>query len=155
MNQLKIPVFHQKKNDYACGPCCIKMVSDYFEKSIDYREIVKLTMNGKSKRKRGTSFHEMTTTIKKIGLKYKKIQGGIEKFDDVFKRRNPMILRCIMQDDEGRCPHYIVVTGKDKEYLYVSDPHPKGLKKVKISSFEKRRQRLNWGNKRWGIEVYE
>jgi len=65
-----------------------------------------------------------------------------------------------MTDEDGeRYKHYVVIRGQDdkgknKEYFYINDPCNGKPGKIEKKIFMARAQKLNWGDKQWGIEVY-
>jgi predicted double-glycine peptidase len=156
---IKVPYWSQDEEEYTCGPICIRMAVSYLRgKRLNEREylhIVDLTMNGNPKDRNGTSELKLKQAIKEQGFTYKTIYG--EK--DILKaieRKHPVIARCWMTDEyEDRYKHYIVITGQDDNYYYINDPYAGRPGKILKNIFISRAQKLNWGYKQWGIEVYE
>lgn len=112
-------------------------------------------MNGDPKKASGTSKQKLKQSLKEWGFKFKTIYGekGIVK---TLKRKKPVIVRCWMTDEDGeRYKHYIVVTGRDDKYFYINDPCNGRPGKIQKKVFMARAQKLNWGDKQWGIEVYK
>ena len=155
---LKVPYWSQDEEEYTCGPICIRMVLSYLRgerlPKREYLLILNSTMNGNPKKKSGTSKLKLKQSIKERDYKYKTIHGekGILK---TLERKHPVIVRCWMTDEDGeRYKHYIVVTGGDDKYFYINDPCNGKPGKILRKIFIARAQKLNWGDKQWGIEVY-
>jgi len=157
---LKIPYWSQNKKEYTCGPICIRMVLSFLEgkrlNKTEYIHLLKLTMNGNPKKRSGTSKLKLKQAIKERRCKYRGIYGekGISK---ALERKHPIIVHCWMRDEDGkRYPHYVVIRGQDhKEYLFINDPCNGNPGRIQKDIFMARGQKLNWGNKQWGIEVYK
>lgn len=154
---LKVPYWSQDEEEYTCGPICIRMVLSYLRgeklNKREYLHIRDLTMNGNPQKKSGTSKPKLKQAIKEQGFKYKTIYGekGIAK---ALERKHPVIVRCWLTDeDRERYKHYIVVTGRDDKYFYINDPCNGNPGKIQKKIFMARAQKLNWGDKQWGIEV--
>lgn len=156
---LKVPYWSQDKNHYTCGPICIRMVLSYLKgkrlSKKEYLQILESTMNGDPTKESGTSKLKLKEAIKEQGFKYRTIykEKGIEKS---LERKHPVIVRCWMRDEDGDpYPHYIVLRGQDnKDNFYINDPCNGKPGKIQKKTFMKRAQKLNWGDKQWGIEVY-
>ncbi len=156
---LRVPYFPQKKSHYTCGPVCIRMVLSFLEKKKlsekKYTEILELTMNSNPKYIFGTAKKTMRLATKRLGYKYKNIYGEKGLFGSL-SRKNPIIVKCWMNDEyDDRYEHYIVITGVDDKYFYINDPYAGKPGRVLKTTFLARAQKLNWGIKKWGMEVYK
>jgi len=157
---LKVPYWSQDENHYTCGPICLRMVLSYLKgkrlNKKEYLRILDLTMNGDPTKESGTSKLKLKRAIKERDCKYRTIYGekGIAK---ALERKHPVIIYCRMTDEDGeRYKHYIVVTGRDdKDNFYINDPCNGKPGKIQKKIFMKRAQKLNWGDKQRGIEVYK
>jgi predicted double-glycine peptidase len=168
--ELKPPVPHylQGADDYACGPVCICIALDYLltkarKPKLDYKDIKKIeemTMNGKTWSSSGTSPDRLKYAIRRMGFGCRQIGGNTdeareENLRQSLSRSNPAILGCMAKLGTDRYRHYIVLIGIDDKYIYIRDPYPEGRpSKVRIIEFLKNGNPTNWGNNRWGIEVY-
>jgi predicted double-glycine peptidase len=158
-NILKVPYWSQDEEEYTCGPLCIRMALSYLRgrrlNEREYLQLLDLTMNGNPKDRNGTSELKLKQAIKEQCFTYKTIYGekGILK---AIERKHPVIVSCWMTDEHGdRYRHYIVVTGRDDKYFYINDPYGGRPGKILKKIFLSRAQKLNWGYKQWGIEVYK
>lgn len=157
--RLKVPHLSQKMHHFNCGPICLSMVLSFFKKSKitreKYEEILLMTMRGNPELSCGTAPQTMKSAVIELGLKYRNIHG-IEQLTLALKRKHPVIVRCLIRDEyDDPYRHYIVVCGKDDSNLFINDPYVQKPGKVKIRQFMARAQKLNWGNKKWGMAVYE
>ena len=156
--RLKVPYWKQDRDHYTCGPICIRMVSSYFEGRLlnkkEYTEILEVAMDGNPERCRGTSRKEMTKALHMQRLDYRDIYG-MKALEKAIIKKHPVIVRCLMHDGNRTFKHYIVITGKDEYYLYINDPYVGKPGKIQKKIFLKRAQKLNWGNKKWGIEIFK
>lgn len=67
-----------------------------------------------------------------------------------------MILTCIEDFRHyGRTGHYVVLTGIDKDFIYINDPYPGKDSQIALACFLKNGQPLCWGNLKWGIILRE
>jgi predicted double-glycine peptidase len=156
--RLKVPYWKQDRDHYTCGPICVRMVSSYFEGRLlnkrEYAKILEVTMNGNPKRCRGTSGQEMGKALHMRCLNYRTIYG-IKALEKAIVRNHPVIVRCLMHDGNLTFKHYIVIIGKDEHYLYINDSYAGKPGKIQKKIFLKRAQKMNWGNKKWGIEIFK
>ncbi len=112
---LRIPYIKQDlKGDNAhCGPCCIKMIADYFNcinpKTGKLYTIQSLVAKAQVCRKNGTTFNDMKRLIKEIGLRYRLIPAK-----SLPKTKNPVIA-CV-GGYSGFSYHYVVIRGFDSNY---------------------------------------
>jgi hypothetical protein len=67
-----------------------------------------------------------------------------------------VILTCIEDFGHyGRIGHYVVLTGIDKDFIYINDPYPGKDSQIALACFLKNGQPLCWGNLKWGIILRE
>ncbi|MBM4141938.1 MAG: hypothetical protein FJ242_10765 [Nitrospira sp.] len=157
---LKVPYWSQDEEEYTCGPICIRMALSFLEgkrlSKKEYLRILDVTMNGNPQKKSGTSKLKLKKAIKERGYRCRTIYGekGITK---ALERKHPVFVYCWMKDEDGeRYPHYVVIRGQeDKKYFHINDPCNGKPGKIQKKIFMVRAQKLNWGNKQWGIEVYK
>lgn len=120
-----------------------------------YAEILDFTMHSNPKYIFGTSKKDMKLAIKHFGYKYKNICGE-KGLSEALSRKRPVIVKCWMNDEYmDRYEHYIVITGVDKKYFFINDPYAGNPGMVLKTTFLARAQKLNWGNKKWGMEIYK
>jgi uncharacterized protein YvpB len=164
--KLKVPKYHQGKNDNACGPTCIRMVIDYYLKrkgkkllKEDYEDILQDTMEGNRDRLFGTLKHDMKAVLRKRRFICKELLGSsketkLANLRTAVNAGKPVILRCMAYfKGYGRTAHYVVVTGIDKSFIYINNPYPGKPAKLEIESFCRNGQPTSWGNARWGVTI--
>jgi hypothetical protein len=164
--KLKVPKYHQGKNDNACGPTCIRMVIDYYLKKKnkklskeDCENILQETMTGNRYHIFGTSKKDLKAVFRKSGINCKELLGSskekkLTNLRMAINAGKPVILGCRANFKyHGRYAHYIVLTGIDGSYIYVNDPYPGKPAKIPINSFLRNGQPTSWGNARWGVII--
>lgn len=182
MLKRKVPFHFQKADDYACGPVCIRMVAESFEKKIDnseYQKLVKFCMT-KATNQRGTTLKKMKEALENIGLiaqpisKEIKNKNNQKKLKSAIKKDYPVILkyRVYIENEDDKYDHYSVLVGIDEKFLWVNDPYPyknrgraKSPRRINIKTFEKSYlsckdcrdktldKQSNWGINKKGIIV--
>ena len=159
----RVPKYRQSLDDNPCGPVCVRMVIDYFWGALgkctskqDKRKILQITMNGNKYLPRGTYREHLISALREIGISETAISGNtaarLGKLTRAIKKGSPAILACLADfGPYGRMGHYVVLTGIDKDFLYINDPYPGKPSQIPILSFLKNGQPINWGKFRWGI----
>jgi ABC-type bacteriocin/lantibiotic exporter with double-glycine peptidase domain len=164
--ELKVPKYHQGKDDNACGPTCIRMVIDYYLKKKgkklskeDCENILQETMQGNRDRLFGTGKKDLKAVFRKRGIICKELLGSrketkLANLRTAINAGKPVILGCMANFKYyGRDAHYIVITGIDEAYIYVNDPYPGKPARILIESFLRNGQPTSWGNARWGVII--
>lgn len=163
----QVPRYYQNQDDNACGAVCIKMVLDYFWKPSgrrvsrqDFHKILRITLNGDRYLPRGTRWEHLTAALREFGISATKISGNTEtrlmQMTKALRKGCPVILTCIEDFGVyGRVGHYVVLTGTDKDFIYINDPYPGKDSQIAILSFLKNGQPMSWDNSKWGIILRE
>ena len=113
-----------------CGVASLAMVFGYFGSYYSLaslRELAKTTTNG-------TTALGLVKVAEELGFETQAIQADMSLFD-LPDLTFPFIVHVLK---EGELLHYYVVTGRDKENIYIADPDP-GIRLTKLSRerFEK------------------
>ena len=128
--KLDLPYCQQKSDSACCGPCCIKMLADYYKvvkpsgEPYSKMSLVKL---GNCTKESGTSFNDMNKLLSMLGLLRTKVKT-LKDIKDSIKRGEP-ILTLIPDIKEAGAFHYIIIKGinpvKDEfdVDLIVQDPY--------------------------------
>jgi ABC-type bacteriocin/lantibiotic exporter with double-glycine peptidase domain len=124
-----------QRDDYSCGPRCVKSILDYFGIRLSYREIYK----GCKTTTDGSSAIHIILFLRGMGLR-------------VGFRPN-MSLRDLTRALKRGCAvlaythdsHFVVVYGRTKDYIYLSDPDVSSTKGLKVSVKTFRSFFNNWG----------
>jgi len=123
---IQLPFCPQKTDSACCGPCCLKMLADYYEctkpdgKPYTKESLIQLC---RTDREYGTQFSDMRRVIKKLGLKMKKPTMLAVSF---MQQRFPMLV-CVPDRKDKTNDHYILLTGIVGGLIYpeifYSDPY--------------------------------
>jgi len=131
--KLDLPYCQQKSDSACCGPCCIKMLADYYEvvkpngEPYSKLSLVKVCNTDKET---GTGFRDMGKTLTKLGLKRIKVNNLKEIKESILERKEP-VLTLIPDIKEPGAFHYIILKGiepaKDNfdVNIVVQDPYRK------------------------------
>lgn len=154
----EVPHWQQRRGHYTCGPICLRMVLSYLEgrklTNKEYSEILRLTMDGNPKKEPGTLRQRMKTAISELGYRYDVIHGKRELSEAL--KYGPVIVYCEMEDEEGDpYKHYIVVTRKTNDYLFINDPYKDKPGRIRQELFFGSLTKLHWGDKQWGISIFK
>lgn len=159
----RVPQYFQSHNENTCGPVCIRMAIDYFKSQTDKRvsnhdflKILQITMKGNKYLSRGTYREYLISALREFGIFETKISGNtaarLAQLSRAIEYGSPAILTCLSDFGHyGRMGHYVVLTGIDKDFVYINDPYPGKPSQIPLSSFLKNGQPTSWGNLRWGI----
>ena len=122
--------YRPQMDQMDCGVASLAMVFGYFGSYYSLaslRELAKTTTNG-------TTALGLVKVAEELGFETQAIQADMSLFDlpDLIF---PFIVHVLK---EGELLHYYVVTGRDKENIYIADPDP-GIRLTKLSleRFEK------------------
>jgi hypothetical protein len=168
------PVYKQLLNDNSCGPRCILMVADYFEKvrgrklfAHEWSRVLEVTMENDLVRDRGTSWEDMVFGLSEIGLSCRRIRGATPEaarkaMARALGRNHPVIVSCLISYRGKPVRHYAVLVAMDGEFLYFADPFPHkdcpagSLRPVPWSEFlagQWSKGVTVWGKGHWAVEV--
>ncbi len=129
---LKIKYYPQD-NSYTCGPICLKMVFEYFDKKISKEIISKLTKNTKS----GTSHNNMIKVSRKQGFYcYVHNDSSLNQLEHFIDLNLPVIVN--FTEPDGNEGHYAVVIGHNNRNIIMHDPWNGKNFKLNEKDFEKR-----------------
>lgn len=110
---LNIPYCQQKSDSACCGPCCIKMLADYYgitkPNGQEYSKLSLVKLCNTTK-EYGTQFRDMSKTLTKLGLKRTKVRNLKEIKTSILGRKEP-ILTIIPDIKESGAYHYIILKG--------------------------------------------
>jgi predicted double-glycine peptidase len=156
---LTVPYFKQGKENYDCGPLCIRMVVSYLtgrrvpEK--EYKDtILALSMDGNATYRYGTPKKKMKWTVHQLDYRYRSIHGLKGLISVVERDRLPVIVLGYMIDEYGTTyEHYVVVAGIRDRYLHINDPYY-GKRQVRIDDFLTQKGNVFWKKRvQWGMVV--
>lgn len=120
----RIPFCEQKTDSACCGPCCLKMLGDYFNitkpcgKPYTKQSLIALC---KTDKEYGTQFRDINRVLKMMGLRRVK--------KDFIDMRNPRqyitpMLTCIPDRKDPKALHYVLLGElRDNVYVKVIDPY--------------------------------
>lgn len=169
------PIYKQLASDNSCGPRCILMVADYFEKergrklyAHEWSRVLEITMENDLVWEGGTRREDIPFALADIGLGYRLIRGTTPESSRKalarsLDRDHPVIVSCKIPHKAGSCWHYAVLVSMDDTFLRFADPYPyKGqradaLRVVPWSEFQAEewsKGETVWGRGRWGVEVF-
>lgn len=123
-----------KQTESFCGPCCLKMIFDYYGLNVSISEIAKIANTVVSKGNLGTSPSNMVKSAEHFGfnVRYKE-NSTLKDIEKFVRSRAPVIINWFSQD-EG---HYSVVVGIDKKNIYFIDPEYGKVVKMGLAKFQK------------------
>lgn len=166
--------YKQLPNDNSCGPRCILMVADYFEKergrklyAHEWSRVLEVTMKNDLAGDRGTSWEDMVRGLSAVGIRSRRICGATPEASRKalarsLERDHPVIINCMIPYRGKPVRHYAVLVAMDDEFLYFADPYPHtdtpvhALRPVPWSKFqvvEWSKGATIWGRGRWALEV--
>ncbi|MFH1585422.1 MAG: cysteine peptidase family C39 domain-containing protein [archaeon] len=110
---LKLKPFQQKPD--FCGQACLKIVFENFGVELSEKEIVKGVKCGK----KGAEAEDLLKFSKKLGFRgFVKDFSSLSDIRKYIKKKIPVIVEWFY-DDDG---HFSVVSGIDRENIYLQDP---------------------------------
>ncbi len=168
------PLYEQLPTDTSCGPRCILMVADYFERergrklyAQEWSRVLEVTMENDLARDRGTSWEDMVFGLSEIGLRCGRIRGATpetarQAMARALGRDHPVIVSCLIPYRGKPVRHYAVLIAMDDEFLHFADPFPHkdcpagSLRSVPWSEFlagQWSKGGTVWGKGHWAVEV--
>jgi len=108
--------FHQQLDLRDCGPTCLKMITEYYQRVFRLTTLRNLCSTGRE----GSSLSGMVDGAEQIGFRTQALQMNYQALEEIE-------LPCIVHWQQD---HYIVVYKVTKKRVYVADP---GLGKVTYS----------------------
>ena len=126
---IPIKPFRQKAG--YCGAASLKMVLDYYGIDITERKLARLSGSSRSK---GVPAKNLIKAAKKLGLTgFYKDYSSLRDIIRYVSKGIPVIVDWFSEIDG----HYSVVTGIDKENIYLQDPQLGHLRALKLKTFKK------------------
>lgn len=107
----------KQRDESACGPTCIQMVSNYFKMPHTYEDIAKISQYQK---RDGLSNTDLVETIRQLNLQIKTKSNA--KWTDLIQNMtiNKAIIVSWMKF--GYIGHFSVVTQVGKNFIKIADP---------------------------------
>lgn len=125
---LRMPHFEQGEgNNGHCGPCCLKMIADYFKlknpKTNKRFSIQSLVQIASCTAEDGTTLPGMKQALRRMGLRHRKIE--LRSVRNAINDGHPCIM--VVAGERGFSWHYVVLHGYDYDYpdgraIIISDP---------------------------------
>ena len=133
----KIKPLKQKKR--MCGPASLEIVLRYYGKNKNQKELKKLLG---SSILMGTTNSKMIEISKKLGFKSQfKFNSSIGKIRKLISKKIPPIVGWITPEGTS---HYLVIQGRDKNYIFIVDTELNKIRRFKIEDFLERWLDVNW-----------
>lgn len=147
--KIDVPFCEQRSDSASCGPCCLKMVLDYYNKRRNRKKYTKMALVrlARTSAEYGTSYMSMRWTLMRAGLKVRRIKGLEGILAAVITDRP--VIACIMDPGEYKKGkpitewHYVVVTGFKLSdnlfagmYVCYDDPYYGPGQVVRADTFE-------------------
>ncbi len=111
---LNVP-FVEQKSDF-CGPASLSAVFGYYGKKVDQEEIARVVYSPKLK---GALITDLQKYAESLGFKTSLIQGSTLEIKKYIDRNIPVIILVDLGKFFVSIPHYMVVTGYNKDYFVV------------------------------------
>lgn len=125
---LKVPIFRQTPS--YCGPTSLRMILGYYGVKASEKGIAKASG---ARKKIGTPAKGLVKAAKRYGFSARvKDNARISDIQDCLLKGIPPIVNWF-STDEG---HYSVVTGMDRQHIFLNDPEKARKRKIKIPKFE-------------------
>lgn len=140
---IDVKTFQQQLN-WTCGPACVRAVL-YYQCGLDLtdRELALILGSDESQ---GTGDFERG--FKLLGLTYRQSNSGtLNKLKEALLKQQLPIIHLVMSNGVG---HYMVMTGYDKDNVYLLDPEQGKIVKYGIPFFlgvwkmEERESQTRW-----------
>ena len=117
MKNLTVP-FHKQQTDYTCGPASLRMVLEYFGRSVTEEELSPLLGTNDVM---GTERDRMSEIIKTHELvPYERTDATLDDVKHLLSHAMPVIVRFLEQEQNS--DHYGVVTGLNDTHITINDP---------------------------------
>lgn len=107
----------KQKNKIACGPACIKMVSDYFKLPYSFPDIEKVS---NYKKRGGLSNKELVDVLGRLGLHVKTKSNSTWMNLKKLNTKNKVIILSWMLD--GYIGHFSILESITKKSINLVDP---------------------------------
>lgn len=119
-----------QQSDSFCGPASLKIALGHFGINKTEKELARMT---DFKRSVGIEAEDMLRVAKKLGLKgFVKDFSTIKEIRKNIKDKNKVIIVEWFLEDDG---HFTVVSGIDRENIYLQDPQLGHMRAMKIGLF--------------------
>ena len=106
--------FHRQLGELDCGVTCLKMITDYFKKTISFEQL----QNFLPIRKDGVSLKDISDVASEIGLKTMGVKVTYQRLVEDIP--TPCIAFWKQQ-------HFVVVYHVNEEYVWIADPASRGI----------------------------
>ena len=110
--------------------CGLIVLMWFFKKFYNKKININILKSHANYSKNGISIFDLNNLAEKIGLRLEPLEGDFKSFQ-LFDIKSEIIT---LVKDENYF-HYIVIEGKDSEYIYIFNPS-KGKQKIKINEFK-------------------
>jgi len=141
MIKLKLKPFQETLHGGFCGPASLKIVLNYYGIRKSEKELARIM---KRYKEIGTSAESFGLAAKKLKLKiFVKNNSSFSDINKWLERGVPPIVnwftrgRADYPDSAVADGHYSVVTGLDKNFIYLQDPEIGKIRKLKRDDFLK------------------
>lgn len=121
-----------KQTKSYCGPFSLKMIFNYYGKSVSGKEIARVA---KTTIENGTSPKNMVEAAKHFGFNatYKE-NSDLEELKELVNEQKVPVIVNWFSETEG---HYSIVVGFRNGKIYIQDPEYGKIKNMKIENFMK------------------
>lgn len=106
--------FHRQLGEFDCGVSCLKMITDYFGKSISFETLQHFL----PVHEEGVSLKDMSDLANSIGLKTMGVKVNYERLVEDIP--TPCIAFWRQQ-------HFVVIYHVSDEYIWIADPASRGI----------------------------
>ena len=106
--------FHRQLGEFDCGVTCLKMIIDYFGKTISFKTLQNLIPI----QEEGVSLNDISDAAIHIGLKTMGVKVNYQRLVEDIP--TPCIAYWKQQ-------HFVVIYHVDDEYVWIADPASRGL----------------------------
>lgn len=144
---LPVPYTAQGKNSGNCGPCCLKMLSDYYQvqspKGMPY-SVHSLNRLLRVTTEFGCEKSDMARVMKRLGLQRTKVTYA--NLGHYLRRGIPILALLIDESEEG---HYCLIVGRTRNTFIFQDPYW-GKRFVRSATWVKSKTRY-FGDWLWAV----
>jgi ATP-binding cassette subfamily B protein len=106
--------FHRQLGEFDCGVSCLKMIIDYFGKSISFESLQHILPI----REEGVSLNDISDVASSIGLKTMGVKVNYDRLVEDIP--TPCIAFWKQQ-------HFVVIYHVSEDYVWIADPASRGI----------------------------